>query len=104
MSDDGKTFEREFKRKTYDEDIQSLERYIGELSDVMTELRHESLTILKAHQLYMNDWQGQARQMYDALLDDLDDAEYRVYDSLRTVKQQATEEIKRLRRKTEELI
>ncbi|MDA1475823.1 DUF5082 domain-containing protein [Bacillus changyiensis] len=104
MNDDGKAFEREFKRKTYAEDIQSLERYIRDLSDAMTELRHESLTILKAHQLYMNDWQGQARQMYDALLDDLDDAEYRVYDSLSNVKQQATEEIERLRLKAEELI
>ena len=42
--------------------------------------------------------------MYDALLDDLDRAESRVYDKLRTIKEQADEEIERLQLKAEELI
>lgn len=65
-------------------------------------LRQESSSILKAHQTYINGWRGQAREMYDALLDDLDRAESRVYDKLRTIKEQADEEIERLQLKAEE--
>lgn len=53
--------------------------------------------------MYINGWRGQAREMYDALLDDLDRAESRVYDRLRDIKEQASEEIERLQLKAEEL-
>ncbi|MGG3068072.1 hypothetical protein ABEO83_16935 [Bacillus glycinifermentans] len=51
----------------------------------------------------MNGWRGQAREMYDALLDDLDRVEFRVYDRLRTVKQRVAEEIERLQLEAGEL-
>mgnify|MGYP007030656713 CR=1 FL=1 len=101
--DDGKSLERELNRKAYDEDIHSLKLYVKDLNSVITELRHESSCILKAHQMHMNGWRGQAREMYDALLDDLDRVEFRVYDRLRTVKQRVAEEIERLQLEAGEL-
>ncbi|WFA06640.1 DUF5082 domain-containing protein [Bacillus sp. HSf4] len=104
MIDDGKALERELYKKTCYEDIHSLQHYVKELNAAIGELRHESSAILKAHQMYINGWRGQARKMYDALLDDLDRAEFRVYDKLRFVKQHAAEEMERLQLEAEELI
>jgi uncharacterized protein YukE len=102
--DDGIALERKIKRKIYQEDIHSLQLYVKDVNAAIDELRQESSSILKAHQTYINGWRGQAREMYDALLDDLDRAESRVYDKLRTIKEQADEEIERLQLKAEELI
>ncbi|ASB89941.1 DUF5082 domain-containing protein [Bacillus sonorensis] len=103
MIDDGKAPEKGLKRKNYDDDIHSLKLYVKELNSVITELRHESSCILKAHQMYINGWRGQAREMYDALLDDLDRVEFRVYNRLRTIKQRVAEEIERLELEAREL-
>ncbi|KAA6476227.1 DUF5082 domain-containing protein [Bacillus swezeyi] len=104
MIDDGNALERELRRKAYQEDIHSLQHYVRDLNSAIAELRQESSCILKAHQMYINGWRGQARKMYDALLDDLDRAESRVYDKLRIIKQQAAEEIERLQLEAEKLI
>ncbi|MCY8650040.1 DUF5082 domain-containing protein [Bacillus haynesii] len=103
MIDDGIALERKIKRKIYQEDIHSLQLYVKDVNAAIDELRQESSSILKAHQIYINGWRGQAREMYDALLDDLDRAESRVYDRLRAIKEQASEEIERLQLKAEEL-
>lgn len=103
MIDDGIELERKIKRKIYQEDIHSLQLYVKEVTAAIDELRQESSSILKTHQMYINGWRGQAREMYDALLDDLDRAESRVYDRLRAIKEQASEEIERLQLKAEEL-